>query len=1805
MEVDPLASHPPLPTRFNSIPRQPLKRDLSTRSQRIQKPGALRDSRARRSPPRPLGRELDKNAKTKVRLSPVATVKPLLPAGERRPAGEDGKAGKAKKEPDGEKWDIAPDGGSAGREGRQFTVANVGNNGKIYLRPTVRPANQRYPQPHFVFPVTPPSTAGLDALASPMEDRDEISELHGSQWTPTPLTAPSSPDATRGNPFLNPGKFPSRPRQRRAMSDSTVQDVSIAHESDAGGFKVVISKPQDDNKAKTTEDIDPNGPPMLQVNIPSWKLGNPRFTLRGTPLIRGSSYAPTEEIRSSDLSFFQRSQRGGLDLNSLHPETASTRKPSPIATHHIRFPAPQLHSPSSPRFPGPARATYVSTHLVIEPAMFDSLTSKPASDDRSFVRYSSTTGAVTAATPPRLVAEITSPSFLDYELISDFFLTFRSFLEATDLLRMLVARLRWAVARDDEIGMIVRVRTFVAVRHWVLNYFVDDFVVDYNLRVTFCNLLNDFVDELAHDAQGRKVQLKILAELKKCWRRVCSQYWDGAEFDANLGPEVPLAPGGIAGHRNPSLDPSIWEKDSNELPKLDFDFGDSEPHVETSFYHEVDQAGHIDSTINGEERPSTPRHRPTESQATQNFRRHAISPTSIASVDVVSCSFPTKGFRMADSSSTHPLAAHPVEPSSVYTGADPIAPTPRALAGKRVRAQPSHRRNNSTSDSLREHASTTEKVLYKNAEFLLTLPYAGSLVRGNLLPPGQALVELMPPTSSTASRETTIFQPRPAEIQNIKGGSAMSGPGMKKLLGSVRRALSHRGQGPPQGSFLNIAPIGPRGVTTNRIPGTAIVPQARPSRPNGYRPAVRIDVLGAEIAEDFKKAVREDAAAESSQNDIPTKLTTDNIEYSAAHLDSSFDLQPEADFRPMSSAGITQGSKSIVIVDGTLPPNVPTMTGALPAMTALNASVEAFADSFLPGGGVDPTPPNTPPSQQAGTDVPRRSSYILSQHVVQPSLVEEPLPPFIPDLATLAPVRQSEVATTDPRPSIDRPSLDLVKQPSRRPPLSSMRYQGHRRQQSSRSYRSNRSTLHRRWASINSAFPQSTIRSFDATTYSRGSLASEIMPPPLRVLRRRPGGDLRGTQNVTDLDALPLHRSRSAGSLTTYSESLRSSYLRSPVRDSDGYVDVVSSDYSHNRGEVFSLGAMAEKKPQRQLSLFSTHSSKPVMRPSFEAEAQKLAQIPDDIDDDGGIESALAKLEGTFERRRLTMEPRRVQTPTIEEVRPESTTGTEVDHQTPEKKKHRHQHVGDEDVLPLSPTHTIQAESIVTLGIPRSTDVMSFLSDGSRDSCRESYNSIPLLERGLTDDGRSKTDTFQWTNQSVLRDADDASPAVEFPDSFSAHPSYEVIMKTKSLEKLRPGEETPKHASKPSEEQSFLDVDSDKDSDLSSELSLEVVESEDFGAKSDETTKRPGDINTDIPVNISAEAHRTSEGDGPPSPPLTLAQALRMSPQPATRVPELHEFQVWSQKPLPPTPDTTPTVALYHQHLACPDDPTGTQEALRGAPSIDEPSRKVSVHLPFILAFDSDILAQQFTLIEKDALNEIDWKELIDMRWKNSHTDSRSWVDFLRNSDARGVEVVVARFNIMVKWVISEIVLTQDDCERARCIIKYLHIAAHCRRYRNFATMSQIAIALTSNEVARLSRTWSMLTPQDVMLMEDLETLVSPTKNFYNLRAEMEGCTLETDIGCIPFVGIYTHDLLFNSQRPSEIASSPTTPPLVNFERCRIAASVVKTLLRLLEASTHYRFQPIEGITERCLWMSALSDEEIRRHSESIEPVLA
>lgn len=86
----------------------------------------------------------------------------------------------------------------------------------------------------------------------------------------------------------------------------------------------------------------------------------------------------------------------------------------------------------------------------------------------------------------------------------------------------------------------VRVRTFAALRHWLLNYFADDFAPSASLRSQFAKAINDFGHDRRVRASARNT--RIIKELKRCWNRVCTIYWDGREAGADN--EGDLVPGG-------------------------------------------------------------------------------------------------------------------------------------------------------------------------------------------------------------------------------------------------------------------------------------------------------------------------------------------------------------------------------------------------------------------------------------------------------------------------------------------------------------------------------------------------------------------------------------------------------------------------------------------------------------------------------------------------------------------------------------------------------------------------------------------------------------------------------------------------------------------------------------------------------------------------------------------------------------------------------------------------------------------------------------------------------------------------------------------------------------------------------------------------------------------------------------------------------------------------------------------------------------------------------------------------------------
>lgn len=136
MEVSggPATTLPPLITSQSIGAKQSPRKTPTSSPKR-----PVKDSRLRGTPPRSATVVSGKESTTtrarakSTRLAPGAG-KPIVPVTERRAHEQDKSPLRSRNESVEQKWEVAPDGGSAGREGRQFAVANVGNNGRIYLR---------------------------------------------------------------------------------------------------------------------------------------------------------------------------------------------------------------------------------------------------------------------------------------------------------------------------------------------------------------------------------------------------------------------------------------------------------------------------------------------------------------------------------------------------------------------------------------------------------------------------------------------------------------------------------------------------------------------------------------------------------------------------------------------------------------------------------------------------------------------------------------------------------------------------------------------------------------------------------------------------------------------------------------------------------------------------------------------------------------------------------------------------------------------------------------------------------------------------------------------------------------------------------------------------------------------------------------------------------------------------------------------------------------------------------------------------------------------------------------------------------------------------------------------------------------------------------------------------------------------------------------------------------------------------------------------------------------------------------------
>lgn len=1374
----------------------------------------------------------------------------------------------------------------------------------------------------------------------------------------------------------------------RANSFSTISEQqSVSGAGKRGELRIVIDRSEDRPKSAGEK----TGDSTLAVPIPHYRLGSPRFNTEGSAMLHSSVYTRT----SMSDNFRNSTFLGGMaDPLPTHLQSAysrdsfSRKRPSFAVSLFSGTGAIDLSRAS----PIPRNSVVYELKGPVEPSIYEALVSDM--DCESVVRYIPGTKDISAATPSRIVAQISSESFMDYELVSDFFLTFRSYLSPSHLLALLLARLRWAINRLQEDGRIIRIRTFAALRHWVLNYFVDDFVEDFDLRAHFCETINMLYTEVKSRETGGMSDLKILIDLKRCWNGKCSVYWTATEFSrAYNDPDIPIAPGSTQIDLPPA-----------DVPHQSIPSEGSGPHAETKSHDSL---------------PVSVQHDRNDSAATTQSL--PFSTKSEQSLVALSCSLPPKSPKRLSMPYSKSKAPRPV-PVGLPKSASSQDPPPSSPKLSRYPFHGhAHKRSGSFSDSVRDDRVPmfgVEPGSDRPAPQEILDPV--SFIRGALYPPAESYMTMMAPDSPPLAPPSNSSNP---DRRSTPDGGPKPGPtnsGVKTIIGSIKRALHTRNGGQSVSARIANASeaisFPSRGKTSampNHIALGSEFYRERKMAAGPRRPA-RIDLLCDKALKQYRQAIGTHEAQTQTNMQLPAAPGLQNAlsDASAEAPPPSALETPKADGSKIKS-GLTTGSGSIVIVDDT-GFEFPVMSGAV------QGSEPAIADTHTRSKS-DSKVVSTMSNVQSPTSVPGEGGYLLP--VFYNSVVPEANGLLSPPLNPSEPLPQRRSFSTERQAT-----------PTKRMSLS-LRL---------RKYASFQSGISKHRLSMNS----------DASKSNAGSIATqELADKPMGpALRRRPGGNLRQMQFVDELE--PASGRESFLTTDSFGESL--------------------AETTSTANDSIERPPSALIPPNPRFSLIQGGSNRNLRR-SFEAAIAQFAQIPDD--DDGGIESTLLKLEGKWKG-----------------------------------PGNNHEGSGNDQSFHLG-TDRYDKPGWEVLSRRRQTDRSAYSTVGGRlapprpysDSVaesEESYNSIPLLERGLTDESMKRPPT----GPTHLNDVHGAPLSLissrDTSELASSHPSIQIIQKTASISRIPHGSTLPEFASGTSGQNTPKHR-----SALSSELSVDMIDSrEAMDGRLSTDTRSITASTVDIPPHPLAH---------PPSPPMTIQHPRSFGSyvSPLDKV----LFQ-----PQPLTPETSPQHRDLHTANIRPRNvPQYSTDVLSNSeknhpvqPTLNETGPD---HVPFILACESQTLAQQLTLVEMAALSEVDWRDLVEMKWSSASPSITSWVQFLSAEQRKGIDLVVGRFNLMVKWVVSEIVLTRDIHERARTIVKYIHTAAHARRICNYATMLQIAIALSSSDCTRLQNTWQLVPLEDKRLFKDMECLIQPVRNFHDLRVEMETANLQE--GCIPFIG--------------------------------------------------------------------------------------
>jgi len=1380
---------------------------------------------------------------------------------------------------------------------------------------------------------------------------------------------------------------PSPPISPSALLDSASQPSTRRHVENtkwAGGSAIATDAQEDREPSINADLLLPEPSMLLSVPAADHKVGQTRHVVGRASRFFESIYSDQTGSEDNRTSAYSR-----LELDDVFPAPPTKTLQSNLLhenTHGV-LPTTRCYS------------------AAVDPAIYNDFVWN--SEDPKCIRYG-IDGLLQAATPARLIAHITDVKIPDFELLSDFFLTYRSFFSSKDLLCYLISRLRWAVFTGGS-GRIIRVRTFVALRHWILNYFLDDFEPDKELRLLFCELVNDLAKDLwtRHDHGGGDLQ--VVRELKKCWTRTCDIIWGSGQDAARSSPIQEIVPGGKSG---------IYLGSKAQSKSVGF----------------VEQEISDDNFTN----LKAPRVSITD---VGDVVAASIWRVRQDSMDITSCSMPI----------LKPLGR--VAPSFRPRMLMPIENIVRSLPSMSNANKQAALSDDDTIDMSSASASYNAFSVAK----LLPAFDNGDLIRG--------LVVCPPRPQVTRNVRTSLRLSQSFDSHGLLASST-------GVTHQLRRKFSDRRYG--NATVKSPLLIAKSGFGRNS-----------PLRTNVRNVTVsKTDILATIVNDAYQELVKD--ARET--NAVDEEVSTAQMEAITSQI--------------------------------------------------LFQMVEPFSST------------RQEPAPQPQLDVNRENENVTERQETNLKLTRI-------DRDVMSATRVSKHEPNIVGLGLSVPVDEEAMPKNRRP---------------------------------------SKILTDKATLQDAAGLPK---------IRRKLGGDLRLAENNSDLVQQRARR-RSTGSYP----SERCSRVTTATMSRE----MPNPAFATKSSQVRNIN---DKIRRSSLQVISTHGPNHVqLRHSFLAEVERFNNVTQMDGEDGGVDSTLAKLEGRIPSPQTSFMP-----DFLPPTPPDTDTPSNDNYKRGSKRRSKRR-----DRLQIIGHASYMETSILNLHSPVSPPG-DFLLDSSPIVDLRGHETLPetwpSARHRVVGQKRSsyRTSTPQSSflldnEQSLSDEEEDGTPKSD-------------CLRTSGMTEFLGSKMDVSH-----ENRSFF---------IEDDSALTFL---------DESNAQQADASLSIPTIV------TPGGIGNvPTQNGMLEQAAQRS---MTRAISHHECG--SVNPMTITKKGTET---EQQHQTRPE-PNHIPKQVKDGTTVLSTALQLA-HSPFILAFSSEVLASQMTVIEKDALQEIDWKELIDMQWTLNRSKLENWAEYIRFPNQSGVDIVKSRSELVINWVIAEILLVTDINERGRTISKYIHIATHSRRMNNFATTFQLITALKSPEVSRLAKTWALVGVAERKVFDNLVTIINPDKNYINLRSHMSAALLAprlptTSFGftkgksgqkpaiqvksgaCIPYLGVFLQDLQTNALKPmlinpttqqsspilgplrsktktsAVLASAakmkgesltfipddnesdvPSSEPMINFQRFQTAAGIVKDLLKYLEASVRYDIKANKEMVGRCLWIATLPERELLDRSRSLE----